>query len=244
MHIFLTQFIFCTRAPHFSAGLQFSNRSHHNSALRLSSNTALLLTPWFQRCCSEMLAPLLVAFGKRWSRLLGAVSDVGPIHSRLPHVNDRIAGTRILAGTGAEVSIAPASSGDGKLRARNAPFQAVNCMPINTYGKRSLLRDFGLRWRFLFLFWIADIQICDPWSGLSAILWLAGGRLSSAFNRRHPLVRVWCFPVTVSKQSHLLQVSCKEKLLYLSNTQCHLTTSFLLRRCTNESCPTRRFYKK
>lgn len=52
---------------------------------------------------SEMLASLLVAFGKRRGQSLSVASDIGPIHSHLLHANDRISGTRFLMGTGAEV---------------------------------------------------------------------------------------------------------------------------------------------
>lgn len=60
--------------------------------------------------------------------------------------------------TGAEVSIIPASSADRRQRAQTAPLQAVNGTPIKTYGQRPLTVDFGLRRRFQYLFWIADIK--------------------------------------------------------------------------------------
>lgn len=105
-----------------------------------------------------MRTSLLLAPGKRRGRSLDAASDIGHIHSRLFHVSDRITGIRFLVDTGAEVSIFPACPDDRKHRARTVPLQAVNGSAIITYGQRSLTLDFGLRRRFQFLFWIADVR--------------------------------------------------------------------------------------
>lgn len=87
-----------------------------------------------------------------------AASDPYQPTSRLFHVRDKISGTRFLVDTGAEVSVIPASTFDRRNRTQTSSLQAVNASLIATYGQKSLTLDLGLRRRFQWLFWVADVE--------------------------------------------------------------------------------------
>lgn len=78
--VFLTQFIFATRAPNVSAVLQEIGQP---LTPRTSINTTFLLPPSSRRCCPEMLASLLVVLGKGRGRSLGTAGPCRP-HSQPP----------------------------------------------------------------------------------------------------------------------------------------------------------------
>ena len=64
--------------------------------------------------------------------------------SRLLYVWDRKAGNKFLVGTGAQVSIFPASSLDRR-REKTEPLVAANGTRIDTFGKRCISIDLGFR---------------------------------------------------------------------------------------------------
>lgn len=80
-------------------------------------------------------------------------NDLGPFHSHLFYVSDRIARGGFLMDTGAEVCIVPASSANQRVHAHTEPLWAVNGTIIKTYGQQPLTVDFGLRQHFQFLLW-------------------------------------------------------------------------------------------
>lgn len=100
---------------------------------------------------------MLLEVGKHQGQSLAAASDCGAPSSRLFRVMDKLSGFRLLVDTGAEVSIIPATATDRRIRLRTQSLQAVNTTSIATYGQKSVTLDLGLRRRFQWLFWIADV---------------------------------------------------------------------------------------
>ncbi|CAN8022926.1 unnamed protein product [Ixodes persulcatus] len=105
-----------------------------------------------------LLFSLFLEPEKRDGRSLVAASDPYRPTSHLFHIHDKIVGTRFLVDTGTEVSIIPASFFDCRSRVQTTSLQAVNASPIKTYDKKSLTLNLGLRRRFQWLFWIADVS--------------------------------------------------------------------------------------
>ena len=106
-----------------------------------------------------MLSPLQLgqgASGKLSGRSAVAtcVSDFMPC--RLFHVRDALTGLFLLVDTGAEVSVLPPFRTD-QLRPSSTRLRAANGTTIETFGKRSLTIDIGLRKQFRWVFLIASV---------------------------------------------------------------------------------------
>jgi cleavage and polyadenylation specificity factor subunit 1 len=96
--------------------------------------------------------------GKRPGQPLIATSEFGQSNSRLFYIQERYTGLRLLVDTGAEISLMPPSKLDRKHLQMGFCLQAANNTSINTYGKRSLTLNIGLRRNFQWPFIIADVK--------------------------------------------------------------------------------------
>ena len=100
----------------------------------------------------------LFEIGKLPGQSVVATGVTGQFPSRLFFIMDRSSGCHLLVDTGAEVSVLPSSFNDRKQRQEGCNLLAVNGSPINTFGKRSLTLDLGLRRTFRWVFIIANVQ--------------------------------------------------------------------------------------
>lgn len=97
--------------------------------------------------------------GKRTYRQIKAANLAGRTTcSRLFFVTDSSTGTRFLVDTGAEVSCVPPALKDKRHQSPIFQLHAANNSKINTYGRRSLTLNLGLRRVFRWVFLIADVR--------------------------------------------------------------------------------------
>ena len=100
-----------------------------------------------------------VRLGKLRGRTLAATSVPGPpVRSRLFFVTDAHTNTQFLVDTGSEVSAIPPPPADRRRPVDDLTLTAVNETPIQTYGKRSLTLNLGLRRSMPWIFIVADVQ--------------------------------------------------------------------------------------
>ena len=97
----------------------------------------------------------LSAFGKRAGQDLVA-QVAGQNQSRLLYVWDRNSGHKLLVDTGAQVSVFPASAQERRNH-KTDPLVAANGSKIDTFGKRTISLDLGIR-KFRWSFVLADVS--------------------------------------------------------------------------------------
>ncbi|BHF84866.1 hypothetical protein SprV_1002801800 [Sparganum proliferum] len=114
-----------------------------------------------RRClqpCSFKASP--TASGRRSHPTVEATTtgSVANLHTRRLFLWDRIAGTKFLVDSGAEVSVVPPTPAERKNRSPIC-LTAANNSSIPTFGQRSITLDLGLRRIFRWVFIIADVSV-------------------------------------------------------------------------------------
>ncbi|BHF71885.1 hypothetical protein SprV_0401494600 [Sparganum proliferum] len=102
-----------------------------------------------RRCLGKRYRPAVEA---------SAAGSAANVHTRRLFLWDRIAGTKFLVDSGAEVSVVPPTPAERKNRSSFCLTAANNCS-ISTFGQRSITLDLGLRQIFRLVFIVADVSV-------------------------------------------------------------------------------------
>ena len=85
-------------------------------------------------------------------------SVTGQTKGRLFHILDTISHQRFLIDTGAEISLIPPTHKHSVPQDHGFTLLAANGASIPVFGRRSLTLNFGLHWKFQWVFIVADVK--------------------------------------------------------------------------------------